>query len=717
MKRIQWFFVVLLVVFLPWQATAQEAALALPAGADVRIVVDMSGSMKETDPDNLRRPAVRLLARMLPENAEAGLWTFGQYVNMLVPHGTVNEAWRNTAIERSKQINSVALHTNLGLAIEKASNDWLSGGTLENTHLILLSDGKVDIPGGESASRAEESRILETLLPVLQAKGATIHTVGLSERADIEFLRQLAKATGGSFRLAQSAEALNLAFADALNTAVPQEQVPIEGDEFSVDDGVTEFTALIFSGGASSEPSSLQLAKPGGELFTPENLPANVRWAAEPGYDLITVTEPMAGAWRIVGDLGQGSRVTVVSNLRMAVSPIPPEFSAETPVNLEVAFFEGANAIQDADFLGVMDVKLSITAADGRRGTKVLSADQPPEDGIYRDTVEKLPVVGRYQIDVVADGGTFARKFSAMTSFVVPGEEAPVAVVSEPLVPDLSEQIEHLPFEGAEAPVEPESETAEAPEPGIEPAQTSVPDAVDPSAEPSVSESQVVEAEPEPADPVAEPEPESAPIHEPENGTLWGIPVWLYGAIAAVVVIVVGLGVFAVRQKKARAEQAQAAASARETVDDLPEEAAPPVLEEAATEPEPEPEPDPEPEPEPEPEPDPDPEPDPEPEPEPEPELAEDEEIPEVTETVESVDEIEEDEFPMAVDEVVEGVEDLQEDEPAEGLDDDLDEFALEDFDLSEFDDLPDFEDDPSEADESAQSTQDKAKKDQNAKK
>lgn len=338
MKRVQVILMLVLASFVTAHSSAQDSGLTLPEQADVRIIVDISGSMKETDPENLRRPAVRLLARMLPAGAEAGVWTFGQYVNMLVPHATVDDAWRNRVIERSEQINSVALYTNLGLAMEKASDDWLSGGTLENTHLILLSDGKVDIPGGEAASREEERRILETLLPSLKAKGATIHTVGLSELADITFLQRLARETGGSFQLAKTAEALNLAFADALNTAVPQEQIPIEGDGFAVDAGVREFTALIFTGGSDAEVRSLALSEPDGEPFTANNLPDNVRWAVEPGYDLITVTEPAAGRWRIVGDLGQGSRVTVVSDLRMAVSEVPSEFSEETPFNLEVVF-------------------------------------------------------------------------------------------------------------------------------------------------------------------------------------------------------------------------------------------------------------------------------------------------------------------------------------------------------------------------------------------
>ena len=67
-KRI-WVAAALLLI--SWQAGAQDPALSLPGNADVRIVVDISGSMKETDPQNLRRPAVRLLARTLPEGASA----------------------------------------------------------------------------------------------------------------------------------------------------------------------------------------------------------------------------------------------------------------------------------------------------------------------------------------------------------------------------------------------------------------------------------------------------------------------------------------------------------------------------------------------------------------------------------------------------------------------------------------------------------------------
>ncbi|MEP6408239.1 MAG: VWA domain-containing protein, partial [Marinobacter sp.] len=434
MRRLSRLFVVILI--LPITALAQQApTLQLPDSADVRIIVDISGSMKTNDPNNLRRPAVRLLARMLPGQANAGVWTFGQYVNMLVPHGKVTDDWRGLAVERSDEINSVALRTNLGEAIQVASDDYLLGSeSLDNTDFILLTDGKVDISDNESANDRERERILGALLDDLSSRGATLHTVALSEEADLALLESLAERTGGRYALASSADALTLAFLEALNTAVPQQQIPIEDNGFQVDDGVEEFTALIFRAGDKSAANrTLELVSPGGIKAGPESATGGMRWVRETEYDLITVTDPEAGDWTINGELGEGSRVTVVSDLRMVVSPVPPTFTENEPVSLQVAFFEEDRKIENPDFLGVIDVSVSLTSEDGRSGNKMLSPEGPPQDGVYTDAITRLPDAGEYQLSVVADGQTFSRRFSTVTRYIQPeGEQAPIeAVVSD----------------------------------------------------------------------------------------------------------------------------------------------------------------------------------------------------------------------------------------------------------------------------------------------
>ena len=680
-------FAVFLALSLPVGLYAQESDdVQLPAQSDVRIIVDISGSMKDTDPENLRQPAVRLLARLLPEGATAGVWTFGQYVNMLVPHREVTDAWRDIAIQRSAQINSVALRTNLGAAIETASDDYFTDGDLSSTHFILLTDGKVDISDDPAANTAEENRILDTIVADLIERGATFHPVALSEAADTDFLKALATESGGRFQVADTADALNLAFLQALNTAVPQEQIPIEGNGFTVDEGVREFTALIFWGESeTSATRELALVRPDEQTVNLSEFPDNVRWAREAGYDLITVNEPLAGQWRINGELGEGSRVTVVSDLRMVVNPLPPSFTADDPLNIRVGFFEEGEKLTNSDFLSVIEVSLSITSEDGRSGTKVLSGEQPPEDGTYRDTVSQLPAAGLYTVDVVADGQTFSRKFSATVGFTVPeGEGAePADQPAELLKPEVTEP--------APATEQPE------PEPPVSEPEQSEP-------EPAIA-SPIDVSQAEEPEPTAE-EPAPAPEEQEKAETAFAVPLWMIGAAGGGLVVIGGLVWFALRQRKQRQQEQEKAAAERETLEDLQEE------------PEPEPAPAPVVEPEETAEPEPD-------------------EIPEVTEEapeddmselesvideheatlkaedealsepeVESAEEPEEDipvadtpveEEPADMDEDIPELEDVADASDADTPeDDDEEEFGLEDFDLSEFDDLPDYDQDES---------------------
>lgn len=627
-------------------------------GADVRIIVDISGSMKDNDPDNLRQPAVRLLARMIPDGSGAGVWTFGQYVNMLVPYGAVDDAWRDRAIDRSTAINSVALRTNLGEAIEVASDDYFTRGDLTNTDFILLTDGKVDISDNADENRTERERILGPVLDRLTGKGATVHTVALSEAADAEFLKTLADETGGSYQVAASAEALNLAFLEALNAAVPQDQIPIEGDGFSVDAGVREFTALIFWGdNETRETRELELVDPQGQAATLAEPGEDIRWARETGYDLMTVREPAAGKWQIKGELGEGSRVTVVSDLRMVASPIPASFSEDEPLALEIAFYEEGSQLTDPDFLGVLEVRVDVTSEDNRRGSKVLSEGQPPEDGIYRDSISALPEGGRYAIDVIADGKTFSRKFSGFSRYELPEGPPPIG------------------------------DTASAPEAEPEATAESVPEP-EPASEPPV--------EPEPGPETADALPDDGPIdtsaaeepaaQEPATPSdQGGFPLWWIAAAIGGILLLILVAVFVLyRRKKDRADSS--GADEAETPSDDEEAAVVPVVE-----------------PEPEPEPVVAPEAD---EPTQQPESTEGAEEPAVAEAPEvvlpedqaadeadGVDRENDPEIPVAEPEA--GEEEIPvADEPVDEDIEDIEDFGLEDFDLSEFDDLSDIGDD-----------------------
>ena len=527
-----------------------QVGTALPAApvtadADVRIAVDISGSMRVNDPGNLRRPAVRLLARLLPDGAGAGLWTFGRDVNMLVGHGSVDDAWRQEMIRASEQINSVALRTNLGGAIEAATDDWFGRDYPGPTHLILLTDGKADIAQDQAANDRERTRIAEELVPALKQAGVVVHTIALSAEADLDLMGLIADATGGSAHIAETAEALSRIFADALGQVVAQDEVPIEGNTFQVDAGVEEFTALIFGNTPSSE-RSLSLVSPTNSTYSVGSADrGEVAWVADADYDLITISNPAPGDWRVDGDLGTGSRVTVVSDLRMVVTPLPPRFRLGDEVDVLASFFDADTRIRDPDFLGVIEVTLTLITEDGRSGSRVLHESGPPEDGVYRDTIARLSEPGNYQLAVEADGQTFSRKYRQTITLLNP-DASDSGVVSAPVVP--------------EGPVE--TGSAEDERPAV--AEPEVEETVVDVIESPIDISQVEVAAPEAAaGDSADPDPE--PAGSDDGAESWldsalakvqQYQAWIAGGLIGLVAVLAGLFVL-VRRRRAAADQTE----------------------------------------------------------------------------------------------------------------------------------------------------------------
>ncbi len=376
--------------------------------ADIRLLIDISGSMKKNDPANLRIPSVALLTELIPDGDKAGVWTFGQWVNNLVKRKVVDDAWRLDAKEQAKKINSVALYTNIGAVLEKASDDFYkSDADFSNTHFILLTDGMIDIDKDSAKNDIERDRVLTTVLNSFKERGAKIHAISLSKNADLSLMDKLAIQTGGQSAVAESSEDLTKVFVQALSQAVPSEEVPIEGNEFAIDSSIEEFTALIFRG---NDSIPTEIISPDESVYQYGKKDADVKWFQDTGYDLITITRPLEGTWKIKSDIQPESRVTVVSNLQLDVSKLPANFFAGEHLKVDVSFIEENKRVVNPDFLSLLDVQLQLTTEDGKSASKSMSdSNSPPADGIFSESITKLSKVGQYEVTVLVDGKTFKR--------------------------------------------------------------------------------------------------------------------------------------------------------------------------------------------------------------------------------------------------------------------------------------------------------------------
>jgi uncharacterized protein (TIGR03503 family) len=392
---------------------------------DLRIIIDISGSMKQTDPNNLRIPALKLLLELMPEGAQAGIWTFGRYVNNLVPVAKVDDAWRAKAKRSSLNISSLGLQTNLVGALNDAA--WgLSADSGFQQSIILLTDGKLDMAeagaaNAEQINTQERTTLMTQVLDKYRDAGASVHTLALSDLADRDLLQEIALETGGLYSAAQDAESLMKAFLRAFDRAVPAEQVPMEDNTFVIDNSIDEYTALIFK--RSDGDRETAILTPSGERWSQMEHPKLVRWHKDVRFDLITIKQPEAGTWVVEADLDPANRVTILSDLVLSVKGIPTTIFPGDKLDVEIKLNNKGAVVDKKEILRLTDMTITVVTASGLEGSKVLSdPENPPVDGIYREGLYRLKEMGQYQVDVIAEGRTFQRKRSFAMTMIQPVE-------------------------------------------------------------------------------------------------------------------------------------------------------------------------------------------------------------------------------------------------------------------------------------------------------
>lgn len=374
----------------------------------MRVIIDISGSMKKTDPSNLRKPAVDLIVRLLPDGSKAGLWTFGQSVNMLVPHRVVDAPWRADGAQKANSISSVALFTNIGGALEAATQDYATPETTYRRNVILLTDGVVDISKEAVDNLNERKRILTELLPRLKASDYKIHTIALSADADQELMKRLSIATDGIFEVAETADELMATFLRIFDQAVPAERVPLDDNGFLVDSSIQEFTALIFR--SADVPASIIVA-PDGKEFSATDPSNNVNWYRTNKYDLITVQQPLAGQWKMKTAMAPGSRVTVVSNLQLVVQPLKSNIHIDQPMDIAYSFVGNNETLTNRDFLDLLTGVAFITPADSKEARTHKLTSSASAEGVFVEQLSGFSAPGAYDIKLLIDGKTFKREF------------------------------------------------------------------------------------------------------------------------------------------------------------------------------------------------------------------------------------------------------------------------------------------------------------------
>ena len=303
----------LLVVFIAY--TQPTMSQPLSNEMDIRVLIDVSGSMKDTDPNKLRIPALQVLTQLLPAGSKAGIWQFADDPKVIVPHGVVNAQWQKQASAATQNISSNGQFTDIGAALNAASfntQDQVQGRQL---HVILLTDGMVDVSKDAAKNKRARTALLGPILQQYINVGARVHTVGLSHKADKATLGAMAQATDGLFEVAVNADQLLEIFLRALDNTVITQQVPVQVTEqsFVVQQGVDSMTVVIEKNG----DDNVKLKDGKQRVFGRQQTRINQQWQSSLTHDVIRVQQPTPGTWALISDTATLKRVNVVGKLQI----------------------------------------------------------------------------------------------------------------------------------------------------------------------------------------------------------------------------------------------------------------------------------------------------------------------------------------------------------------------------------------------------------------
>lgn len=372
---------------------------------DVRAVFDVSGSMKENDPENLRAPGMRMLSEIIPEDSHAGIWTFARYVNMLVKWQAIDDNWRQRVHDNSDQIHSNGLFTDIEDALATATDNINETANFDRRSVILLSDGLIDISDQQDVNLASQQRITDEILPRLKKNDVTVHTIALSPQADRLLLKTIAVETGGWYEQVNNADELQRVFMHLFEKASGRDMLPLDDNQFSVDQHVRQMTVVAFRK-ADAEPTTL--IKPDGTELTAEDSNDSLRWLHESGFDMITIDQPQRGDWQINAEIDPGNRVMVLTDLQLETSDLPNNTLIGESFDIEAYLTEQGEQIQRQDFLELVEANLTEQTPSGEIQREVMT--QRDESGVFVQPAGKSFAPGRNDVIVRIETETFSRE-------------------------------------------------------------------------------------------------------------------------------------------------------------------------------------------------------------------------------------------------------------------------------------------------------------------
>ncbi|MCF6218626.1 MAG: VWA domain-containing protein [Gammaproteobacteria bacterium] len=388
-------------------------------GLDIVLVMDSSGSMKKNDPNDLRKPAAKLLISLLGKDDRASIVSFsddGYPVAYLT--GTHSASNNDLLFKAVEKISNKGAYTNLAGAIKAATRVYEQAWDSQRKHVVvLMSDGKVDLASAVEDEKAT-AELITKLLPVLKEKQIQVYTIAFTDNSDMRLLQGIANLTDGHFNIARTDKDLHQVFASIFEQSKEPDILPMRSGRFSVDHNVREMTIIA---NKASLDTRVSLTLPSGRVLESDRAPADIKWLVSDQFDLITIQNPEPGEWAMLPE-GEANRAYIITDLKMALHVLPEQPQRGDRLEFNIWLEDDGHLLSKQEVLSALRVDLVENLPSGHSQRIALQGDRAANgtlSGYYRSDI-LLNEYGRYRIEVTASTGTFDRVKSKVIDLTPP---------------------------------------------------------------------------------------------------------------------------------------------------------------------------------------------------------------------------------------------------------------------------------------------------------
>ena len=387
-----------------WVACLTSAA----THADLRIVVDVS--QPAFDNLKLHGSAVEFLARQLPDNARAGLWSYSELTQELVAYGQTDPVWKQMTAIHGRNLNPGSQVSNPTLALQTATWDREQIDR-SMSHVVWITSGRMQFGESESEQANAREVLLNTWAAKLRQQRVQVHVALINNLDsvapnDLDFLRQVAQLSGGLFKQVTAVDQVQQLLLDVV--ALMQAGVQVKPDRtgrFQVAAQAESLNALW----VQHPTQSPVLIDPTGKRLSRESTLQSGRWVVADDFEMVTLTSPRPGWWQFEGV--PPDRLTVFGEIQIRVSGLHSPVIPSQESHAIIQVFADGEPVLDTALLELLNVRAWLT---GDRGRKALPIERVGDQ--FRAYFVNL-ADGSYELETSVVAPTFNR--STAVPFVV----------------------------------------------------------------------------------------------------------------------------------------------------------------------------------------------------------------------------------------------------------------------------------------------------------